>query len=129
MRDEMPIWLHGVDDDCRSLCPTISSGLRQHGIGTSDRARLGATSGGILLFSRFSERLCDDLRAFSNDAMGGVIAIALHAEALGGGKAWQLLEAGAWDVFGWDSVPDPVGVAAARLERWADVDRLLCSPA
>jgi transcriptional regulator with GAF, ATPase, and Fis domain len=43
-------------------------------------------------------------------------------------NVWQLLGAGASDVFAWDHSADPAAEVNARFERWDQVDRLMRSP-
>jgi transcriptional regulator with GAF, ATPase, and Fis domain len=56
-----------------------------------------------------------------------VLAIALPDAALDNSDAWSLLRSGASDVVRWDDRDPPVRAVAARLERWAEIDRLIRS--
>jgi transcriptional regulator with GAF, ATPase, and Fis domain len=58
-----------------------------------------------------------------------VLAVATSRAALEGGAALALLRAGAADVLVFDGGRDVAGEIAARLARWAEVDRLLAAPA
>ena len=40
---------------------------------------------------------------------------------------WNLLQAGASDVFAWDQLEDPAAVIVSRFERWEAVDDLVHS--
>lgn len=82
---------------------------------------------GILFFDCINRELCDFLREASRNGVERVLAIAVSRSGLKGGAAWQLLSAGASDVFAWDHSSDPAGEVAARLERWKSVDRLVNS--
>jgi transcriptional regulator with GAF, ATPase, and Fis domain len=68
------------------------------------------------------------LHEYSHNGFERVLAVALQATALAGGVTWQLLQAGASDVFAWERVPAPAAMIAARFERWDEVDRLVRSP-
>jgi transcriptional regulator with GAF, ATPase, and Fis domain len=56
-----------------------------------------------------------------------VLAIALTGATLDSSEAWSLLRSGASDVVRWDEVNPPARDVAARLHRWAEVDRILNS--
>jgi transcriptional regulator with GAF, ATPase, and Fis domain len=57
-----------------------------------------------------------------------ILAVCLRREQLSNAAVWQLLEAGASDVFAWDDLEQPAAAVAARLRRYAEVDDLLSSP-
>ena len=56
-----------------------------------------------------------------------VLAIALPGTALDNSDAWSLLGSGASDVVRWDDRDPPVRAVAARLERWAEIERIMLS--
>ncbi|HKP87219.1 MAG TPA: sigma 54-interacting transcriptional regulator [Blastocatellia bacterium] len=86
-------------------------------------------SRGVLFFDKITSRTCDLLREVSRNGLERVLAIAASRSALAGCNAWQLLGAGASDVFAWDHSADPAAEVAARFERWDKVDQLVRSPA
>ncbi|HTD16136.1 MAG TPA: sigma 54-interacting transcriptional regulator [Chthoniobacterales bacterium] len=57
-----------------------------------------------------------------------LLAVSLRREQLTNAAVWQLIEAGASDVFAWDDLGQPAAAVAARLQRYAEVDALLSSP-
>ncbi|MCI0488060.1 MAG: sigma 54-interacting transcriptional regulator [Blastocatellia bacterium] len=90
---------------------------------------LDAPSGrGVLFFDEINARACDLLREVSRNGIERILAIAVSRSALALGNAWELLRAGASDVFAWDHFSDPAAEAAARFERWDEVDNLVRSP-
>jgi transcriptional regulator with GAF, ATPase, and Fis domain len=87
--------------------------------------RLGV---GLIFFDRETPGLCDCLREYSQDGLNRVLAIAVTGKGLKPGTAWNVLDAGAADIFAWDQLEAPASVVAARLERWSKVDEVLHSP-
>lgn len=85
-------------------------------------------SRGVLFFNEITGRTCDFLREISRNGIERVLAIAVSRSALASCNVWQLLGAGASDVFAWDHSADPVAEVTARFERWDKVDQLVRSP-
>jgi transcriptional regulator with GAF, ATPase, and Fis domain len=83
---------------------------------------------GIIFFDEITNSLCDFLKSTSHGGLDRVLAIAVAGHALTTDGVWQLLQAGASDVFAWDRVADPAKEAAIRFERWEAVDQLVQSP-
>jgi transcriptional regulator with GAF, ATPase, and Fis domain len=83
---------------------------------------------GVLFFNQITQRLCQFLREASRRGLERVLAVALSQTALIERSAWQLLQAGASDVFAWDHSTDPAQEVAARFERWEQVDEIVRSP-
>jgi transcriptional regulator with GAF, ATPase, and Fis domain len=104
-------------------------GLAAHGFDcrpaadTPDR-RAVAT---VLLFDRCVPDLIHRIRQCT---AGGarLLAAGSSRAGLAHGDGWRLLAAGASDVLCLEDVPEPVAMLAARLGRWAEIDRLLASP-
>jgi transcriptional regulator with GAF, ATPase, and Fis domain len=83
---------------------------------------------GLLIFDEITQQLYDFVQEMSCNGLDRILAIAVSRSALTHGDAWSLLQAGASDVFPWDSTPHPAEDVAARFTRWADVDHLMASP-
>src|SRR5262249_33008751 len=83
---------------------------------------------GVLFFDQITQRLCHFLGEASRRGLVRVLAIALSHSALAERGAWQLLQAGASDVFAWDHSTDPAQEVAARFERWRQIDEIVQSP-
>jgi transcriptional regulator with GAF, ATPase, and Fis domain len=60
--------------------------------------------------------------------MERVLAIALPNAGIETAAIWELLSAGASDVFAWDHSPHPAREIAARFKRWRNVDEIVNSP-
>lgn len=101
--------------------------LARAGVRTSAYDASVTNALGILFFEHIDQELCDFLSEASRNGVERVLAIAVSRSGLKGGAAWQLLSAGASDVFAWDHSNDPAGEVAARLERWKSVDQLVNS--
>ena len=80
---------------------------------------------GLLLFDRETPELCESLRDHSHNGLRRVLAIAITRRALNVGTVWNMLQAGASDVFAWDQLDDPAAVVASKLERWEQIDHLI----
>ena len=69
------------------------------------------------------------MREHSHNGLKRVLAIAVTRAVLTVAPVWELLQAGASDVFAWDQFDDAAAVIASRLERWEEVDDLVNSSA
>lgn len=85
-------------------------------------------SRGVIFFDEVTGRTCDLLREVNRNGIERVLAIAVSRSVLASCNVWQLLGAGASDVFAWDHSADPAAEVNARFERWDQVDRLMRSP-
>ena len=90
-------------------------------------ARSPPPGAGLLLFDRLSAEVLEELHAAASWGRQRVLAIAGPGAVLEHADAWSLLRSGACDVVRWDDQDPPAPEVAARLERWAEVDRLMCS--
>jgi transcriptional regulator with GAF, ATPase, and Fis domain len=82
----------------------------------------------ICFFDESDDSLCERMQEISGGGVERVLAIAPGNAALTSAGAWQLLQAGASEVFIWNHSTDPVAEIVCRLERWATVDELVDSP-
>ena len=83
----------------------------------------------LVIFDNLTGEVFEELRAAGAWGRHQVLAIALPGAALDNSAAWSLLESGASDVVRWDDRDPPVRAIAARLERWAEIDRIVRSDA
>ena len=92
------------------------------------RAGRGQPNGSCLLvFDRLTDEVLAEVRDAGARGRQRVLAIALAGAALDSSEAWSLLRSGASDVVRWDERNPPARDVAARLQRWAEVDRILGS--
>ncbi len=82
---------------------------------------------GLVVFDSVSAELCAFLREVTRRDAGRVLAVGASRSAFNAENCWQLLGAGASDVFAWDHSGDPGAEIAARLNRWEIVDHLMRS--
>jgi transcriptional regulator with GAF, ATPase, and Fis domain len=125
--DDKSIWLHycgGEDVLSRGL---VMQSLRQSGLCPFLLDNSPPSGAGLLLFDRETPELCHCLREYSHNGLKRVLAIAVSCTALTAGTVWNMLQAGASDVFAWDQLDHPAAVVASRLERWNQVDDLVDS--
>jgi transcriptional regulator with GAF, ATPase, and Fis domain len=87
-----------------------------------------AAGPGIVFFDEFSNELAELLRDKSRRGLERVLAISLSRRAIDPEAIWNLLSAGAADVFAWDRCRKPADEIAARFERWKKVDEIVRSP-
>jgi transcriptional regulator with GAF, ATPase, and Fis domain len=111
------------------VAKTIIGAVSRCGIKLEPAQRFPPQCSGLVLFDRVDGELCEELDRDSRHGFDQVLAVATHDQALSGGAAWRLLEAGAADVFAWDTMPDPASTIAARFLRYASVNDLLQSSA
>jgi transcriptional regulator with GAF, ATPase, and Fis domain len=84
--------------------------------------------GGVVFFNDVTPQLFDLLRELSRRGLERVLAVASSCGNLKIESVWKLLQAGASDVFAWDHSGNPAREAAARFERWEQVDEIIESP-
>jgi transcriptional regulator with GAF, ATPase, and Fis domain len=89
--------------------------------------RAQPTESCLLVFDRLTGEVLEELRSAGSWGRQRVLAIALPGTVLENGDIWSLLRSGASDVVRWEDSEPPAREVAARLERWAEVDRMLRS--
>ena len=120
----MEIW-HcslGTDPHARML-----ESLSQAGLCSQNDESFRCRGPGIVFFNEFSNELLDLLRETSRRGLERVLAISL-SRAIAPELSWDLLAAGAADVFAWDRCHNPAQEIAARFQRWEQVDEIVRSP-
>ncbi|MEA2413521.1 MAG: two-component system, NtrC family, response regulator AtoC [Thermoanaerobaculia bacterium] len=83
---------------------------------------------GLVLFTACTKELLATLHQRSRGGTERVIAVALEPASLARGEGWELLQAGAADVFPLDGAAATASAIAARFRRWGAVDALLEAP-
>ncbi|MBO0799699.1 MAG: sigma 54-interacting transcriptional regulator, partial [Blastocatellia bacterium] len=120
------VWHHFMKQGEATPEISIRETLACAGVGTSSVNISEPVGPGVVFFDQITPGLCGFLREASRG--GRVLAIAVSHSALAEGGAWQLLQAGASDVFSWDHSSDPSAEVVARFERWQEVDEIVQSP-
>jgi transcriptional regulator with GAF, ATPase, and Fis domain len=121
-------WFHFlVQGEHRPAC-TFADPLARVGVTTYPLDPDAPAGPGVVVFDQPTPRLCEFLRDVSHNGLRCVLALATGRSTLNGGRPWQLLQAGATDVFAWDHSATPEREVAARLERWQTVDQVVNSP-
>jgi transcriptional regulator with GAF, ATPase, and Fis domain len=127
--NEEPIWLcYCVGHDILPGRVVIES-LSRNGLNSFLLNHSRPTGAGLLLFDRYTTELREVLREHSHNGLKRVLAVAVTRAMLTVAAVWELLQAGASDVFAWDQFDDAAAVIASRLERWEEVDDLVNSSA
>ena len=83
---------------------------------------------GIVFFGETSPLLTDYLRDLTTDRLCRVAAIASSQSVMSEINVWDLLHAGASDVFVWNDSPAAVAAILSRFARWEEIDRIVASP-
>ncbi len=92
-----------------------------------DQRKLPGGRSCLVVFDHLTGEVFEELRMAETWGRHRVLAIALPGATLDNSDAWSLLRSGASDVVRWDDHDPPVRAVAARLERWAEIDRLIRS--
>lgn len=107
---------------------TILEWLKQAGLRYQDEESFRRTGPGVVFFDEFSNQLLDLLRETSRRGLERVLAISLSRRAIEPEVIWDLLAAGAADVFSWHRCHNPAQEISARFQRWEQVDEIVRSP-
>ena len=118
----MEIWhcFLGIDPHLQLI-----ESLNQAGLRSKDHKSFGRNGPGIVFFKEFSAHLLDSLREKSCQGVERVLAISLSRRALEPNVIWNLLAAGAADVFAWARCRNPAQEISARFQRWKQVDTIV----
>jgi DNA-binding NtrC family response regulator len=127
-RSRLSVWCRWVLRGGAPPPATPSEALNGAGVEVRPPGGDAARRPGLVFFDAIGPELCEALRELSHDGVERVLAIAIEGRQVDSGGAWLLLRCGASDVFAWDHSADPAAEVAARLSRWAAVDRLVGSP-
>jgi DNA-binding NtrC family response regulator len=119
------IWhyFHGADQRC---CEEILAALAKAGVRSHPLDQHTPQGPGILFFNGISPELCQLAREFSHNGVDRIIAVSVSRSPLDSGL-WNILKAGAADVFVWDGANVTSEGIVRRFERWHQVDKLLDS--
>jgi transcriptional regulator with GAF, ATPase, and Fis domain len=125
---DLALWYHCLAKEATTITTVALTSLRNAGLLPTPLSDATPHSHiGVIFFDAVSEELFDLLRDLARNRLQHVLAIALSREALAG-RAWQLLHAGAADVFVWSGGDSMAHAVAARVNRWLDIDNILDSP-
>jgi transcriptional regulator with GAF, ATPase, and Fis domain len=120
------VWLESVSTSAIGS-ETLLSELRRAGVSLHPAQR--ETHGpGIVLFAAFTKELLATLHERSRGGTERVIAVAMEPASLARGEGWDVLQAGAADVFPLEGAAATASSIAARFRRWGAVDALLEAP-
>jgi transcriptional regulator with GAF, ATPase, and Fis domain len=122
-------WIHFCGPKNPAARQAILDSLSSNGIATRSLDLNTPADEGIICFSSVDDDLYEFVREVSHNREKRVLAVPVAGTQLDSTQAWQLLLAGASDVFLWSSVSELAERAKARFDRWRAVDRLLQSPA
>jgi len=120
-------WWKRVGDGNASPWEKFIDALRQKDVALVD-GTADANTPGLLLFDSPGDALTEELIAQRRQKSGPIIAIALRRAHLGKGNLWQLIEAGADDLFVIEECVDPASAISARLLRISEVEEIIDSP-
>ena len=104
----------------------LRAALAQQGVDAIDAAPSAVA--GLLLFEQVDAEQCDALRELARAAHGRTLALQFGAPVPSANDVWRLLHAGAADVLCGGDAAAVARAAAARLQRWREVDVCLAEP-
>jgi hypothetical protein len=93
------VWHHFMKQGEAMPEKSILDALSRVGVRSRSTDPSEPSGQGVLFFDQITQRLCHYLREASRRGLKRVLAIALSQSALALARAWQLLQAGASDVF------------------------------
>jgi len=121
-RPPIEVWCDSVDTGAADARRLLFE-LERAGVACYPVPASAATGPGLVLFNSLSQELRARMQLRSGGGRERVIAIALGAAPLANGVGWQLLKAGAADVFSLGKLPATTAAAiAARFRRWQAID-------
>jgi transcriptional regulator with GAF, ATPase, and Fis domain len=121
-------WVHAFGGECISVLDQLAASLVAAGVVACPLRTERAEPFGVLLHRAVTPDLCSFLRSATESGLNRVVAVASAYEDLCGSGVWQLLAAGASDVFTWTDAEDCARRLASRFARWGEVDALVDSP-
>jgi transcriptional regulator with GAF, ATPase, and Fis domain len=125
----MRVWYKSVFATDDRASESIFRSLLQAGIETVPIDADDVVGPGIVLFDTVNAQVYAVIRALTTDGNRRVLVLSTSNAALVGDQSWRLLMAGASDALSWNDPALSSRAVAARLERWAEVDRIMLSPA
>jgi DNA-binding NtrC family response regulator len=84
----------------------------------------GRPRNGVLVFAGEPAAAADSIHDFASDGADRILALSTSDDTLGE-DSWDLLRAGAADVFSWSEPSHSARQVAERLRRWQTIDELL----
>ena len=125
---DITLWYQFLAKEAITISSAALTSLRSAGLSPTPLNQAPPQSQiGVIFFDAISDELFALLRDLTRDRLHHVMAVALSREALNG-SAWQLLQAGAADVFVWSNADAMARAVAGRVQRWLEVDSVLDSP-
>jgi transcriptional regulator with GAF, ATPase, and Fis domain len=125
----MDAWVASSGERGESLRADAVKALRVAGVEPHARRHKDSEGPGLFFVDEPSPEAVSFVRLASRNGLERVMVIVPCASVLGEHAAWELMAAGASDVFAWDHSVCPAEDVAARLNRWNAVDHLILSPA
>jgi hypothetical protein len=95
-------WVRCSGTRSESLCAEAAEAFRAAGVESYSAGRQPADGPGIFFVDEPSSEVCEFVRGASRNGLERVVVVVPSASALGEHAAWELMVAGASDVFAWD---------------------------
>lgn len=126
---EVQAWVHNYTNDLsRSFWNHVVESLSESGVSVCQHGEDTAGPLGIILFDNINPGLLEVIGELTEGGHHRVMTVTASANLLREYEIWQLLQAGASDVLAWSNPASATQAVAARLHRWAAVERLVNSP-
>ena len=108
-----------------STVRSVARGLEKLGVRLRRRDRDGERPrNGVLVFAGEAAAAAGSIHDFASSGSDRILALSTSGDTLGA-DSWDLLRAGAADVFNWSEPVHSARQVAERLRRWQTIDELL----
>ncbi len=126
---ENQAWLQCYGDNFPpELCFDLVAALREMGIALLPDIDDSSLNLGVIFAGKYDEGLLELIGTLSQKTYTRILAITAPGLFTQKNEAWKMLQAGAADVLFLENTGNAVQAVAARLNRWAHVERLMMSP-
>lgn len=119
------VWYVAPDERATAWSPVLGA-LQRAGLPIAPLDSDGPKGPGLMLIDAVAERDLEAVQTLSRHGLNRVLVMLAPRAARMTDTSWRLLAAGASDVLEWQT--GIAEIAAARIARWAEVDRIVASP-
>lgn len=127
MTERDTAWIRFMDAESRALSKPILETFHGSAMALTCCEAEVPTGSGVVVFDKLTPELLAFIQGESMQGERSLIALACRASELTSDRAWQLLEAGASDAFGWDHSSAPALEVRDKIRRWLEIDAILAS--
>lgn len=122
------VWIYRVASIGHGDLEAVLRALKQRNVALHFLEESSPQGPGVFLFDRIDEEVLHTLRSLSSAGELRTLAIQVEGVPFDNESYWSVLRAGASDVLRWSADEHAAEMAAARLQRWSQIDELVHSP-